>query len=167
MIKEIGYTIDRWEGGYSNDPIDPGGETQFGIAKRYHPDVDIKNLTKEQAIQIYGKEYWAKLSCDQITSQRVRWKVFDIGVNLGVKNATMFLQRAAGVKEDGIMGLITTSRVNTLTSSGVGECRVLSLLTENQIKYYHERIIEKPVKLKYLRGWASRAFDTGDHINHS
>ena len=38
------------EGGYVNDPKDPGGETNFGIAKRSHPDVDIKNLTKEWEI---------------------------------------------------------------------------------------------------------------------
>ena len=40
------------EGGYVNDPKDPGGETNFGVAKRSHPDVDIKNLTKEVAKEI-------------------------------------------------------------------------------------------------------------------
>ena len=40
------------EGGYVNDPVDPGGETNFGIAKRSHPDVDIANLTKEGAKEI-------------------------------------------------------------------------------------------------------------------
>ena len=43
------------EGGYVNDPTDRGGETNFGIAKRFYPDVDIKNLTKEQAIN-YAKK---------------------------------------------------------------------------------------------------------------
>ena len=48
------------EGGYVHDPKDLGGETNFGIAKRFYPDVDIKNLTKEQAKQIYKKDYWDK-----------------------------------------------------------------------------------------------------------
>lgn len=48
----------REEGGYSNDPQDKGGETNYGICKRDHPDLDIKNLTKEQAIEIYRAEYW-------------------------------------------------------------------------------------------------------------
>jgi len=46
---EIIEVVLEHEGGYVNDPDDPGGETNFGIAKRSHPDVDIKNLTKEGA----------------------------------------------------------------------------------------------------------------------
>lgn len=46
------------EGGYVNNPNDPGGETNYGIAKRSHPDVDIKNLTLAQALNIYLNEYW-------------------------------------------------------------------------------------------------------------
>ena len=44
-----------WEGGYVNDPKDPGGETKYGISKRAHPDVDIKNLSREKACAIYKK----------------------------------------------------------------------------------------------------------------
>jgi Glycosyl hydrolase 108/N-acetylmuramoyl-L-alanine amidase len=50
---------DDIEGGYVNNPADPGGETKFGICKRYHPDVDIKNLSREGAMAIYAREYWA------------------------------------------------------------------------------------------------------------
>ena len=46
---EIIEVVLHHEGGYVNDPKDPGGETNFGIAKRSHPDVDIKNLTKDGA----------------------------------------------------------------------------------------------------------------------
>ncbi len=52
------------EGGYSNDPNDPGGETKYGIAKRYHPDEDIKNLTLERAKEIYLNDYWMPNACD-------------------------------------------------------------------------------------------------------
>ena len=45
----------KHEGGYVNDPTDLGGETNFGITKRFYPDVDIKNLTKEQAVEIYKR----------------------------------------------------------------------------------------------------------------
>ena len=48
------------EGGYVNDPDDLGGETNFGIAKRFYPDVDIKNLTKDEASDIYRRDYWDK-----------------------------------------------------------------------------------------------------------
>ena len=55
---EIIEVVLEHEGGYVNDPKDPGGETNFGIAKRSHPDVDIKNLTKESAKEIYKEVYW-------------------------------------------------------------------------------------------------------------
>ena len=51
------FVLDQ-EGGYVNDPRDPGGETNFGISKRSYPDVDIRALTKPQAIEIYRKDYW-------------------------------------------------------------------------------------------------------------
>lgn len=53
------------EGAYSNDPNDPGGETKFGIAKRYHQSVDIKNLTLEGARAIYYNEYWIPAGCNE------------------------------------------------------------------------------------------------------
>jgi len=46
------------EGGYVDDPTDRGGETKYGISKRSYPQLDIKNLTLEQALEIYRKDYW-------------------------------------------------------------------------------------------------------------
>lgn len=54
-------TILRNEGGYVNNPTDPGGETNFGISKRSFPDVDIKNLTQEKAVAIYRSSFWGGL----------------------------------------------------------------------------------------------------------
>lgn len=53
------------EGAYSNDPHDPGGETKYGIAKRYHPKEDIKNMTLERAKEIYHNEYWVPAGCNE------------------------------------------------------------------------------------------------------
>ena len=57
------------EGGYVHDPKDLGGETNYGIAKRFYPDVDIKNLTKEGAKEIYKKDYWDKNKVDDLTPE--------------------------------------------------------------------------------------------------
>ena len=54
------------EGGYVNDPNDPGGETKYGIAKNSHPNVDIANLTLDQAKAIYKTEYWDKVFGDTL-----------------------------------------------------------------------------------------------------
>jgi len=70
------------EGGYSNDPRDPGGETKFGISKRAYPNVDIPRLTLEQAQGIYRRDYWDACGCDTMSWERALC-VFDMAVNQG------------------------------------------------------------------------------------
>ncbi|MCG6552497.1 MAG: hypothetical protein L7F77_09230 [Candidatus Magnetominusculus sp. LBB02] len=78
------------EGGYVNDPHDPGGETKYGISKRMHKDVDIKNLTVEEAKAIYYKDYWTYMKCEDI-----EWPIclahFDAAVNCGFGGARKWL----------------------------------------------------------------------------
>lgn len=59
--------------GYVNDPKDPGGETNFGIAKRWHPNEDIKHMTLVRAIQIYQQDYWDKFQCSSLPDA---WALF-------------------------------------------------------------------------------------------
>ena len=69
-----------YEGGYVNDPNDPGGETNWGISKRAYPNLDIRNLTRDRAIQIYRRDYWDSLGCDQFPPAIVI-ALFDSAVN--------------------------------------------------------------------------------------
>lgn len=80
----------KWEGGYSNDPNDPGGETNFGISKRSHPDLDIKALTKEQASMIYFQKYWLPISVD--LPYPLDMVAFDTAVNCGMVRAKNWIQ---------------------------------------------------------------------------
>lgn len=91
------------EGGYVNNPRDPGGETKFGISKRAYPNLNIASLTLGDAKEIYRRDYWGKLQLDQVP-ETVRFDVFDTAVNSGVAASARILQRAAGVKDDGIIG---------------------------------------------------------------
>lgn len=79
------------EGGYVNDPFDPGGETKYGISKKAYPFEDIKNMTEERASQIYYEDYWEKAGCESL-----EWPldavVFDTAVNLGVSRAKVLLK---------------------------------------------------------------------------
>lgn len=81
----IAFTL-CWEGGYVNDPADPGGETNHGISKKAHPDLDIKNLTVEEAKEIYRKEYWLGAGCDRLPIAE-SIALFDTAVNIGVSRA--------------------------------------------------------------------------------
>lgn len=94
------------EGGYVNNPKDPGGETKYGITKRTYPGVDIRNLTLEGAKAIYLRDFWTPLRCEEMP-YRTAQNVFDGAVNSGRTNSIKWLQHAAGVAEDGILGPIT------------------------------------------------------------
>ena len=82
------------EGGYVNDPADPGGETKFGISKRAYPQIDIRGLTLDQAKAIYRRDYWAPLQLDARP-----WGpalcLFDCAVNQGLAKARALLAQVA------------------------------------------------------------------------
>lgn len=80
------------EGGYVNDPQDPGGETKYGISKRAYPGVDIKNLTLDVAKDIYRRDYWTPLRLDN-RPYREALVIFDCAVNQGVARARSILDR--------------------------------------------------------------------------
>lgn len=102
------------EGGYVDNPADPGGETKYGVSKRAHPDVDIANLTLDGAKQIYKAQYWDKLFLDT-ADPRLALAAFDAAVNNGVGAATKWLQSALGVAADGIIGSATKAALAACT----------------------------------------------------
>jgi lysozyme family protein len=91
------------EGGYTNHPRDPGGETKYGITKRDFPDLDIQNLTREQAKHIYKANYWDAIKGDYLPPG-IATLVFDSAVNQGPVRAIKFMQRALEVGVDGVIG---------------------------------------------------------------
>ncbi len=143
------------EGGYVNDPKDPGGETNFGIAKRSHPDVDIKNLTKEEAKEIYYENYWCDNKVPNIPDE-LQHIYFDMCVNFGIIGAGKVLQRAingkykAGLELDGRVGPKTLKAVKNLEADRLRAYRVLK---------FAEIVVKKPKQEKYWFGWYRRALD--------
>lgn len=104
------------EGGYVNDPDDPGGETNWGISKRSYPDVDIKNLTREQAKAIYLRDFWEPLGAAPFA---VKFQVFDFAVNSGIQTAIRKLQAAIGVADDGYWGPVSATKMATMDVNDV------------------------------------------------
>ena len=98
------------EGGYVNDPRDPGGETKFGIAKRSYPNVDIKALTRDEAKAIYRRDFWDRVQGDTLPRQ-FAFQALDAAVNHGVENAVRWMQRAVGVADDGHIGPVTLNTI--------------------------------------------------------
>src|SRR5690554_6299818 len=96
FVAVLGYEANPRDptGGYTNDPNDVGGETKWGISKRANPDLDIKNLTIEQAKQRYLERYWNPMMLAMIKDQDVAAEVFEQGINMGPKQAILHLQQA-------------------------------------------------------------------------
>lgn len=91
------------EGGYVNNANDPGGETKYGITKRSYPNLNIKDLTLEQAKEIYRRDFWDKVYGSYLP-YKVGLMLFDAAVNHGVRTAIRIIQKAVGVNDDGILG---------------------------------------------------------------
>ena len=104
------------EGGYVNNPNDPGGETNWGIAKRSYPSVDIENLTRDGAKEIYRRDFWTPLGD---TSDAIKFQVFDFAVNSGIQTAIRKLQAAIGVADDGHWGDVSAAKLATLNQNSV------------------------------------------------
>lgn len=99
------------EGGYVNDPSDPGKETKFGISKRAYPGEDIPNITLERAKFLYQRDYWAPAGC-QVAPKELKFHLFDFAVNSGPKTAVKQLQSIVGEVQDGVYGPRTMMAVN-------------------------------------------------------
>ncbi|MFZ2287603.1 MAG: glycosyl hydrolase 108 family protein [Bacteroidales bacterium] len=109
------------EGGYVNNPKDPGGETNWGISKRSYPNEDIKNLTQGRAKEIYYKDFWLPCHLDKLPTE-VRFDLFDAAVNSGPEQAIKWLQEAVGVTQDGAVGPIT-EKVCSILPGGIIHAR--------------------------------------------
>jgi lysozyme family protein len=125
------------EGGYVNHPKDPGGETKYGIAKKFYPELDIKNLTVDQAKEIYFNDYWKKNKCDQM-HPAVALLVFDSTVNQGFVAAGKILQRSLRITDDGIIGPQTLSKVNNTNPMIV----IKEFTSQRALYYAHTRNVE-------------------------
>ena len=143
-FNEIIEQVLEHEGGYVNDPKDLGGETKYGITKRFYPDVDIKNLTVEQAKEIYKKDYWDRNRVESLPQNL--WHIyFDMCVNMGKRTAVKVLQRAAvnkgrDIEVDGGLGPMTIEALK-----GVELDRVRAF----RVKYYVDLITARPEQEKF------------------
>lgn len=138
------------EGGYSNHPNDPGGETMFGVTKA----VAVANgysgkmidLPISTAKSIYKELYWDTVRADELP-EAVRFDVFDASVNSGPGQAVRFLQRATGCADDGRLGPVTIRAVKAMDPQ----------LLDKRLSGYRLRFMaELKTWPSFGRGWAAR-----------
>lgn len=140
----------KHEGGHVNDPKDPGGETIFGISRRAHPEAWANGRpTIEQAGDIYHRDYWMPLKCDDMPPE-IALCVFDLAVNAGNRRAAMMLQENIKVKADGVIGPVTIAAVNRADT--INLCRSY---TADRIMFY----AGLDTFSRFGLGWVRRSVD--------
>ena len=127
--KIIKFTL-QWEGGdkVTKDLTDPGGTTKYGIAQRYHPEINVEFMSLAEAMSIYYKSYWKPVAKE--VDDNLDMAAFDTAVNVGVARV-----------------------INWLASP---EVKAFNDLIEKRKSFYYEKVKESPVKVKYLKGWLNR-----------
>jgi len=108
------------EGGFVNNPKDPGGMTNLGVTKTTWEayvghtvdEATMRSLTPLMVAPLYQKNFWNKLNCEALPAG-LDLCVFDFAVNAGPNRPVKFLQQMVGVAQDGILGPKTLATINS------------------------------------------------------
>jgi lysozyme family protein len=150
-----------------NVPGDTGGCTKYGIDAADHPDLDIRDLTLEQATVIYREGEWTQCRCDDLPLG-IDTAVFDCAVNNGVHVAGILLQRAAracgySLTIDGEIGPRTIAAV---TAAGqVEKGALIGHLLELRRQHYADIVLLHPGDGEFLHGWLNRVTDLDQFVD--
>ena len=149
---------------------DAGGRTRFGIAEKFHPEIpkaffDEKAVPSGQAEEtarlVLEHDYWERKELVRVASQDVANKLFDMAVNMGVRQAAIYAQRAANgllmgspaaPAVDGVIGDKTLAAINKCDPAALLE----TLRNLSKIHYY-ETAAKDPAQKENLKGWLRRA----------
>lgn len=151
MKDNFDYILNRIfaeEGGYVDHPSDPGGATNMGITRATlatwrnstignTSKMEVKNLTKKEASEIYRKKYWNPIKGDELPGG-IDMVVMDYGVNSGVSRSVKLLQAMLGVTQDGVVG------PNTIKAAWA---------VKDTQKFVHEFMDNRLRFLKGLKTW--------------
>ena len=150
MFNQVIEVILKHEGGYAHNPNDPGGETNYGISKRSYPELNIRELTRDHAKEIYKQDYWQPLRLFMIDNANVCLEIFDFAVNAGVSRSVKTAQKLAGTEDDGILGGITAKAINEYEGDFVKTFKHARII-------FYESLAKNNSKLNiFLKGWINR-----------
>lgn len=172
----IAQDLKSREGGYTNDPDDPGGETNHGwtvaTARKYGYKGPMRSMTWEQAVDLYEQKFFVEPRYADVAqySKHLAAKLCDIAVNQGIGMASLYLQKAlnslnrggtdyADIKEDGDLGAKSLHALGRLQAvrGALGLQAITGAVTAQQYVRYMDIARSNPVLEKYMYGWFLRA----------
>jgi len=165
------------EGGYVNDPDDPGGETYKGVSRKNWPDwlgwicidslkkmgnfpvapktpdeIEIDNQLQYEVKTFYYQNFWIPIHGDAIDNQQVAESIFDFAVNAGVETSVELAQKTVGSDVDGAIGPNTLKAINAFDPA-----HFVAAFAVEKIRKYIRIIAKRPTSKKYFTGWVIRA----------
>lgn len=174
----------NFEGGYVNDPDDPGQETFRGISRRYHPEVAVwpildmqkagggKIVSTPELDQIihqwYKNWHWDFFGLDNLSSQRIANEIYDSGINLGRRKVANFVQFCSNthfgpddlLKVDGYPGFKTQANLSKIMVMGSAHVDTLyKQLNSEQGHHYTMAANKHPRLKKFVVGWYKRVYE--------
>lgn len=141
------------EGGYVMDPNDRGGETKWGISRRAYPELDIKNLTIEDAKGIYMEGYWIPCQCASM-SYEAALSLFDCAINMGCSQSIKIAQELLSITQDGIMGNQTLESIKNYFGNFLLDFNTLRILKYSKFKNFEI----------YGKGWIKRVLKLINYV---
>ena len=151
-FKECLDLVLKSEGGWVNNPNDPGGETNLGVTKRVweeyvgHPVESLKKLTKEDVVPLYEQKYW-RPCYGEVLPRGLDYLVFSMGVNAGTGRSVKLLQQSIGCVPDGAIGPTTRSLISASNCANL-----INKFSETRREYYRS-LKNFPI---FGKGWLNR-----------
>ena len=157
--KCVNHLIDVTEGAYLERHGKETFLTKFGIDQPSHKDVDVPNLQRHEAIEIYKNTYWNPLRLEDLPFH-VRYMGISCAVNCGNATTIKLLQKVLGVDRDGVIGNSTLSAAKKRDSIELAK----AFLMEWRSLYIRIAIAKDYDKIQYLLGWINRTQKVFDFI---
>lgn len=153
----------RHEGEYSNNPKDPGGETNLGISKRSYPKENIRGMTRARAVTLLRRDYWLPNRCDVLPPLTAR-VVFDFAANSVAREVRKHLQREVGAVPDGKIGPRTLASVRRYVGLH-GDLELAKAMIRRRVRRFTRRIQNGKSSIDFLGGWMLRCLDLNSAIH--
>ena len=157
MTENFDHSLDlvlKSEGGFVNNPKDPGGMTNLGVTAntwasfkgRNTNEKEMRSLTRDDVAPLYEKKYWDACKCDDLPSG-VDYLVFDFAVNSGPGRSVKILQKALGLPEDGAVGPVTIQTIDVMDKT-----ELIARFSDAKKQFYESL----PTFATFGNGWLKR-----------
>lgn len=148
------------EGGKFFHPNDPGGFTNMGLTQRDYPKLDLKNLTRKQADDIFYKDYWKRSSASSLPFPAYI-SYFDAVVNTGASRANKILQEVLEIEPDGKVGPLTLKEVKAYEPN-----KLAIGLADGKQRFYLRLAQKNPRYRSFIKGWSRRTDALKEYIKN-